>query len=178
MGQTEQVEEKLKLDMDITALKREHKNLVAMIGGIKSEYASTFSIVENNKKLIEEQSAYLSEIQNDISNAKLNWLSERESQMVEITEMKSAAQNILNRKTELNDQEEKIRQIELNTIDVRNETRRLELKVKGDETALEVREKVLLEAHKKLETEKAKLSKDKENFKNKVVAVLKEIETL
>lgn len=172
------IEEKLKIEMDNTTLKREHKNLVALVAGIKSEYASTFSIVESNKKLIEEQSAYLTEIQNDISNAKLNWLSEREAQMSEITDMKSEAQNVLNRKAELNEQEEKIRQIEANDIEVRNETRSLELKLAQDKKDIEVLERDLIENKKKHEIEKAKLLKDKKDFKERVAEVLKEVEKI
>lgn len=173
-----EIEEKLKLEMDITALKREHKNLSVQVNAIKNEYASTFSIVEDNKKLIEEQRSYLSEIQNDISNAKLNWISEKEAQMEEVNDMKNAAQNVLNRKGELNEQEERIRQLEASDIEVRNETRRLELKLEEEKKGIASREKELAEKNKKHEAEKAKLLQDKKGFKEKVTEVLKQIENL
>lgn len=177
MGE-DKIEEKLKIEVDITALKREYKNLIAQLSAIKSEYAGTASIVENNKKLIEEQTSYLTDIQNDISNAKLNWMSEKEEQIKEVNVMKHDAQMILDTRAKLTEQEEKIKKTKEENTAILNEIRQAKLDIKRDEDALAVREReietkdaVLADKYKELET-------NKKDFINKVGEVFETLKNI
>ena len=131
MEQNTSIEEKLKLENDIATLRRELKNILAQTTGAKSEYNSIVGLIDSNKKLLEEQKEYLVNVQNVISQAKLDWMQERNQEMDKLAEKSAEAENIIKRKGELNEQEETIRKLEANDIEVRNETRRLELKVQG-----------------------------------------------
>lgn len=172
------LEEKLKLENEITILRRELKNILSQTTGAKNEYNSIVSLIDNNKKQLEEQKEYLLVVQNDISKAKLDWVQEKNKELKDLEEKNSQANNILKRKAELNKQEEDIRKIEASDIEVRNETRRLELKLEQDKLDLENIKKEITKEKKEIEKEKVKLSKDKIDFKKKVAEVFSEVEKI
>lgn len=178
MEQNTSIEEKLKLENDIATLRRELKNILAQTTGAKSEYNSIVGLIDSNKKLLEEQKEYLVNVQNVISQAKLDWMQERNQEMDKLAEKSAEAENIIKRKGELNEQEETIRKLEANDIEVRNETRRLELKVQEDMTGVKAKERALEIEKDKLEERENKLLKDVQNFKEKVAKVLKEVEKI
>lgn len=177
MGE-DKIEEKLKIEVDITALKREYKNFIAQVSAIKSEYAGTASIVENNKKLIEEQTSYLTDIQNDISNAKLNWMSEKEEQIKEVNVMKHDAQMILDTRAKLTEQQEKIDKTKLENTAILNEIRQAKLDIKRDEDALAVREREIETKDAVLADKYKELEANKQDFKNKVGEVFETIKNI
>lgn len=175
MGQTE---ENIKIESDTFALKRDYKYALENVTAIKKEVAELMSIKDKLVEDIDTKQEELTKVINDISQEKLDWASFRHSELVELENKQSEANNVLKRKAELNEQEETIRQIEAKNTDILNETRRLELKVKGDITSVESKENQLKIDITTFEEEKLKLIKDKENFKKRVEKVLKEVNEL
>lgn len=174
----EQTAEKIKIESDTFALKRDYKYALENLAITKNETAEILTVLEKAKRDLESAQEELTKIKNQISQEKLDWASHRHGELQELEGKKAEAENVIKRKGELNQQEEELRKIELSTVDVRNETRQLELKLKQDSKDLETREKTLLEAHKKVKKEEEKLIKDKQDFKKKVAEVLKEIEKI
>ena len=174
----EQTESKLKLEGEILALKREYKYALENLNRVKVDTAEIISTKERITKEIGERNEDLNKILNEISEHKLTWALEQQGQMDEISIKKAEADKILERKGELDIQEEKIKKIASDNVEVRNETRRLELKIKEDQTALKVKERELEEERGQLEKEKIKIQKGQSDFKKKVSEVLKEVENL
>lgn len=175
MGKTE---EDIKIESDTFALKREYKYALENLNGIKKDTAEIISVKDKVTSELHTAEEELTRVKNDISQEKLDWASFRHSELQEIEQKKSEADNVIKRKGELNEQEETIRQIEQRNIDTLNETRRLELKVQDDKNLLEVKERELEKKIEEYELKESKLQKDKMDFKNKVVNVLKEVELL
>ncbi len=170
--------EDIKLENDTFALRRDYKHALENLSLVKKDTAEIISLKDKITVEYEVKQEELRKVQNDISQEKLDWASHRHEELQKIENMKSDANNVLKRKSELNEQEQNLIKIEQRTTDVRNETRQLELKLQKDKIALEVRERALLSAHKKVKDGEVKLQKDKQDFKNKVVEVLKEIEKI
>lgn len=170
----EQTEQKLIIEGEIVSLKREHKYALDTLGRVKADTAEIIGVKERVTKEIEARQLELTKVLEDISQEKLKWAIDKQGQLDEIANMKSEAQNVLNRKAELNKQEEDIRQIEAKNTDVLNETRRLELKLEGDKTALKVEKKEIQEEKTAIKTEKVELKKEIQSFKEKLVKVLEE----
>lgn len=177
MGE-DKIEEKLKIEVDITALKREYKNLIAQLSAIKSEYVGTASIVENNKKLIEEQNSYLTAIQNDISDAKLNWMSEKEEQIKEVNVMKHDAQMILDTRGKLTEQEESIKKIKEENTAILNETRQVKLDIKREQDAIAVKKREIETKDTELKGKYKELEANKQDFINKVGEVFETLKNI
>ena len=171
-------EENIKIENDTFALKRDYKHALENLTTTKKEVADLINIKEKLVKEIDEKQAELTKVTNDISQEKLDWASFRHTELVDLETKQTEVDKVLKRKSELDDQEEVIEQKILENTDILNETRRLELKVKDDKTAVEAKENQLKEDKKVFEDDKIKLSKDKEEFKNKVVKVLKEVNEL
>lgn len=178
MEQDKIIEEKLKIEGETASLKRELKLIFGQLDSKKQEYHSTSALVEKNKILLEKQNSDLKTVLNDIATSKIEWINEKTQQLNELIKKESEADNVIKRKSELNEQEEKLRQIEQSTIDARNETRQNILTVEGKEATIKAKEREILEREKSIEIEKEKIIKDRLDFKNKVVEVLKKIEKI
>ncbi len=172
----ETTEIKLKLENDINSLKREQKSLVAQVSTLKSEYTTLNDMNEKQKKLKEEQDSYLKDVLNDISNAKIQWMHEKEAEIVEITKKKQEIDSILSRKSELDIQEKKITDIFDANTKILNEKKVLELELKrtitdieAQKKALEIQKLEILNIEKSIENKKQEL-KDK---LNKVISEIK-----
>jgi chromosome segregation ATPase len=176
MGQN--TEEKLKIEGEILNLKRELKYATENLARVKADTQDVINTKERITKEIGERNDDLTRILNEISDQKLAWALERQGQLDEIANKRSEADNILKRKGELNEQEERIRKIEQSEISARNEARQLELKVKDEKDIVNAERRRLEDDIKEFEKEKVKFAKDKENFKEKVIKVIKTVENL
>lgn len=170
--------EQLKIENDIISLKRELKNVTAQTSSLKTEYAAIVTLKQNTEKQVVEQKEYLQTVLNDIAKIKLEWLQERSTEMDALAQKNAAADNILKRKTELNEQEETIRQIGKKNQDILNETRTLEFKLGQDKTALEVRERELDEQTKKNNVYHENKQKEMLDFKANVLKLIKSVEKI
>lgn len=168
-------EEKLKIENETLSLKREYKHALENLTRVKADTNEIIATKERINKQINETNEELNKTLLDISSAKLNWMTEKEKDLQELAKKNSEADNIIKTKEELNIQMEQIRKIELNNIEVLNETRRLELKVEADSNTVKSRERQLIEDRKIFDEEKLKIGNDKEDFKNKVAKILNEI---
>lgn len=174
----EPTEQKINIENEITSLKRELKLVSAQLYNAKQELIDINSLKEKNNCIIEEQEVHLQDVLNEISDLKLKWVQEKSIQEEEIAKQFSDAQNILNRKAELNQQEELIRTIEAKNTESVNELRRLEIKLQNDGLILEAKKRELEEKQKTLEIQKEQNTKDKEEFKGQILKVLKQVEKI
>jgi chromosome segregation ATPase len=174
----EQIASKLNLENEIVALKRELKNVHSQLGSLKSDYAVIAALKTTIEGQIEEQKKYLDTVQDEISNAKLNWMNERSIEMDKLAQKNAEADSVIKRKAELNEQEETLRQIEAKNTDTLNETRRLELKVAADKTAVDWLAKNVEEEKLKIQSEHEKNVQDMADFKSNVLKVIKAVEKL
>ncbi len=174
----EQTTENIKIESDTFALKREYKYAFENFTSIKKEVAEVLTVKEKVSNELFEAEKELTKVRNDISQQKLDWANYRGAELKELEDKKSAAENILKRKSELNEQEESIRKVEETIIEARNETRRNELKIEEEKIALNVKEKEVKEREEKIKIEKEILEKNKLDFKNKVVEVLNKVNEL
>jgi len=171
-------EEKLKKEKEVSDLKREYKIANENLIKIKSETNEIVELKDRVKEEIEVKKEELNKILGEISSEKLMWALERQKDIDDLHNQKSAAQNILNRKAELNEQEEKIRQLEAKEIEARNESRQLELKVQADKDIVNAEFRRLDTLKEEFEEEKSKLLKDRTDYKAQVIKVLKQVDKL
>lgn len=175
---TQSLEQKLKLENDIAILRRDLKNTTSQLVGVKSEYTAIIGLIEKNKTLLDEQKKYLQTVLNDIAGAKIAWAQEQNVEKLKLEEKTSAADNILNRKKELNDQEEDIRQLLQKNEKTLNENRTLEFKLGQDKTANDVVENRAKSREADVARREEKLVKDVQELKERVSAVLQEVEKI
>ncbi len=175
---TQNLEQKLKLENDISIARKELKNTLSHLGLVKSEYNGIVELIDKNKKLLEQQKNYLQTVLNDIATSKIAWSQEQNVEKIKLDEKNSAADNILNRKRELNEQEETIRNLLLKDEKVLNENKQLEFKLSQDNTAIEVEKNKVKNMELDISRREEKLSKDIQDFKEKVGGVLQEVEKI
>lgn len=168
-------EQKLRLENDITNLNRDRKHALESLTRVKVDVTDLLSLKEKITNEIELRHKELNDVLNDISGQKIAWAQERNEELKELENKQSEADNVLKRKKELNEQEEKIRNIESETIKVRNETRELDFKLGQERTALEVKENEIKNWKKMLEQKEQETKKNKDVFKEKIVKILEEI---
>lgn len=172
------IEEKLKLENETLTLKREYKYALENLNRSKTDTAEIITTKERVTNEVNERNKELTKILNQISDEKLQWALEKQREYDEIAQKKSDAENVLKRKAELNDQEERIRVLEASEIDARNEARRLELKNETTKLDFENREKQIKVLQKIVDDDRSKFEKDKENFKEEVIKIIKKVENL
>lgn len=175
---TQTLEQKLKLENDIATFRRELKNTLSQLSIAKSEYNGVVELTDKNKKLLDEQKKYLQTVLNDIASAKIAWAQEQNVERMKLEEKTSAADNVLLRKKELNEQEETIRQLLLKDEKVLNENKQLEFKLSQDKTALEVEMNRIKNLELDMKRQEEKSEKDNTDFKNRVTEVLKQVENI
>lgn len=176
MGQD--LEQKLKIESEVLAIKRELKYATDSLSRVKTDTQDIINTKERVTKEIGERNKELVEVLNDISNAKLTWALERQEQMDSLSQKHKEADEIIKTKSEIAVTLSEIKKVEEKNTDILNETRRLELKVKNDELLLKNREKELENGQKALEKREKTLENDKKEFKNKVLKVLEEAHNL
>lgn len=171
-------EEKLRIESETASLKREYKHASESLARLKSDTSDVMVVRDKVTKELNERNEELLSILNDISSAKLAWVQEKNKQLDELAVKQSEADNVIKRKSELNAQEEKLRQIETETINARNEARQLEFQNAQKTTEFENKEKDLTGKVQNILLMEKKLEKDKEDFKHKVIAVIETIKHL
>lgn len=169
--------EKIMLENDTFALKRDYKRALELLDDTKKETAQVLAILEKANTDYEQKQEDLRKVVNDISQEKLDWAQHRNSELIELENQKSEAQNVLKRKAELNEQEQVIRDLELKNIEILNETRRMELALSDDRKLLEVDQRELEENNKKLKEERLKLEDNKKSLKLELTNFVKEWQT-
>lgn len=173
----EQLEEKLKLEKEITDLRREAKIWGEKVTTIKGEYNGVAAAKDKSEKMLGEFRDELKKVVTDISHEKLDWTIKKDEEQRKIDEKFSEAENVLKRKQELNEQEQKLRDIEQATTDKLNEHRQLELKVQQEVALLEAEKRQFQESKKVLVLADRKLIKDRENIKDQLINLIKECQT-
>lgn len=178
MEQDTQLEENLKMENATTLIKREYKHALENLAHVKEDTNAILSIKDKVIKEVAEKKIELQETLNQIAKEKTDWLIKRHQEQTELEAKQSEAQNVLNRKKELNEQEETIRQETKKNESVLNENRQLEFKMGQEKTALEVEANRNKSRELDMTRREEKLLKDKKEFQEKVVLVLKEAENL
>jgi len=171
-------EQKLKIETETSLLKREYKHALDNLTRVKSDTNDIIALRDKVTIEIHQRNGELNEILLEISNAKLKWMAEKQSQLDELNDKNAQADNIIKRKAELNEQEEELRKIEADDVEIRNETRRLELKVQAEKDSIDTEKRQLEEDEKELNKREEKLSNDIKDFKKKVSDVLIEVQQL
>jgi chromosome segregation ATPase len=171
----EEIETKIKIENDVSQLKREYKNLSTTVSTLKSEHDSLVSIIEKKKSQKDELDVDLNETLNTIANAKVSWSQEKEKEEVEISEKKREVEEILARKAELDTQEQKNLQILEDDKKILNDNRVLMLELKDKETDIESKITILETTKLEIQSERKLLEDEVTDFKNKINRVVKEI---
>lgn len=171
-------EEKLKIENDTFALKRDYKHALERLEIVKTETNEILSIKDKALKDLDEAREEFKNIKNEISQEKLDWTTHRVAELEEIDSKKDKVESILSREESLNTKEIQNKAILDKNTEILNEKKRLELKLKDDMTALEVKEREIDDKKKEIETKIEDLEINKINFKSKVVEVLKQIELI
>lgn len=174
----EQIEEKLNLEKAIADLRREYKSIFSQLDAAKKEYNVIIGLNKDKEKILEDNKIYLKEVLEEISGAKTKWMLEKDEEWKKVTDKMSEAENVLKRKKELNEQEQKLRDIQQKDQDILNETRTLEFKLGQDKTALEVEKRQLEEQRKKHSELVGKEEQKRVNFKYKINGFLEECQKL
>lgn len=174
----DQTEEKLKIENEITALKREYKYALDNLTRVKSDTNDIIAVKDRVTGEIADRQTDLTKIINEISSEKLTWATKRHEELTDLENKQAEVQNILKRKAELSEQEETIRQLEANDIEIRNEMRRLELKLEADKTAIAAQKREVEEAIKKSNDLIEVVQSEQEEFKKRVQKILKEVDKL
>lgn len=169
----ENTELKIKLEIEISNLKKEYKRVNESLLKIKYDFSSILSTKERLIQEIDDGNNKLNIVLNDISNAKLAWISEKENQLLELDRKNKEVDKILSRKSELDLQEENTKILNEDTKKIINENRQLELKIKKDVVNLDVKIRDIEEKEKILENENLKLEKRKKDFGNKLLELVK-----
>lgn len=172
------LEEKIKIESDTFALRRDYKYALENVTRIKAETAEIINVKEKVTKEVSEKQQALTDLLNQLAQEKNDWAQFRHSQLLEIQDKESAAQNILNRKSELNAQEESIRKFTETNTQALNTNLQLELKLKGDQTALEVKQREIDEEWKKVGVERQRINKDLMRIREKLSVSLQDIISL
>lgn len=171
-------EEKLKIEKEITDLKRELKIAISQLNDTKKETNDLINLKERNKTLIDEQNAYLKTVMNDISQLKLEWAQEKNKEIEDLENKNKEVEEILNRKVELDKQEKAIKDLFQKNTDIINENRRLELKLVDDNTALNIKEREIEDKKTVFEDEKKAHAEKIDEIKLKAVEIIKEIKNI
>lgn len=175
--ESEKIEEKLKIESSITELKRQYKITHGQLEDLKSEYQNIADALGKNKALLEESKVNLTKVNNEISDARLEWMKEKDAEWQKVNAKLAEAENIIKRKQELNDQEQKLRDIEQVTTDKLNEQRQLELKNNQEIKLLEAEKRQHEDNKKKVVAYGKKVEKDKEQFKEELSNFIKQWQT-
>lgn len=169
MGQD--IEQKLKIEGEITALKKEHKRYISLIDDLKKESIELLKTKERTEKLIDENKTYLNEVMNDISDAKLKWATQKDSEMELIEKLKMDANKVLERIAEIDEKTEKDNQILDKNTNILNENRRLMLSIEQEKTAFDAEKRVF-------ENDKNDFSQQKTDFENMKVEFKERLKSL
>lgn len=167
-----QVEEKLKIEGEILSLKKEHKHMLSVVDNLKKEVTVLLQAKERSEKAISDNKAYLTEVLNDISDAKLKWVTQKDKEMEEIALMKKEAQKVLDRITEVDTKLSEDKVILQKNTDILNEKRRLELKMKQDKTIFETEKRALEKEKEDFSNDKATFETTKVEFKEKLKSLV------
>lgn len=175
MGQNEQT---IKIEGDILRLNRELKYATESLARVKADTQDVIATKERVTKEINERNDNLTQILNDISDAKLAWALEKQVQLKELEDKRTEVDSVIKRKAELKEQEETIRKVEAEAVKARNEQRALEFKNEQTELDFENREKQIKVLKKEVDDDRKVFEKDKDNFKDSVIKVLEKVKTL
>jgi chromosome segregation ATPase len=170
--------DKLRLENEIIALKREYKKALENLERVKEDTSDILKAKDRTVKDLDEKSEELLKVLNDISSEKLSWVSEKNTKMDELKQKESDAQKILDRASELDLKESKLNIIKEETTKIRNGARQLVFKNERDNVALNVRERGINDKETALIEKEKQFNQDKQDFKEKVKELFNNLETI
>jgi chromosome segregation ATPase len=174
----ENTAEKLKIENDTFALKREYKYALENLAKVKAETVDILNTRDKAFADYEAKQVELTEILNRISDEKLAWSTHRHAELVEIEKQQEEVNKVLNQKDSLLKKEADLVQKEDDITSIRNEARAIEFKNKQKETELENRENALQEKLDEIEVLRNEVEVSKSDFKSKVANLLEQVQTL
>lgn len=174
----EQTELKITLEKDVLELKRQYKYALENLERTKSDTNDVLAVKERVTKEINERNEELTKVLNDISNEKLTWALKKQSEIEEIEQKNLKAEQILKKESDLAIKEIELKKIKEETVDIRNEARRIELANKGEALKFDERDRDIVTAQKQLEADKDSFTTEKQLVKNSVSKLLAKITLL
>lgn len=171
-------EEQIKLEGEIAAKNRELKYKTIEVDGLKRTIAELISIKETNEKLISEQKDELTQTMNTISDARLNWSTEKAEQLADIEEMRKGVKGILDKEVDLIKKEADITAKIEQEVAIRNENSQALLDIETAKVALGFRENTIEEEKSKLSAKNKEVDGKIAAFKEKVIHVMGEVKEL
>lgn len=163
------------IEHETSELYRVYKDVKSKVDVLKDSYVDLAKKVNEVAEVYETEKTKLSEVVSFISSEKLAWASEKADGQ-RIIELKTAElDNALKIKEETDKKLQEIQSLVEKEVEVRNEARQLELKVKADKDLLSSQKRALeIEREALVKYEKEIENKEKE-FKDKIINLVKEL---
>lgn len=170
--ETEKIEKKLKIEGEITSKQREFKRINAEVAILKDEVITLLNTKEKNETIIQQQRDTQKEILNEISEARLRWMQEKNKEQDEIEQARKEISKIIERSKELDAQEERIAKLTEKNTEVLKEKRDVLEKTKLELEAVKAERKQVEKDRKDFEKEIQALEQAKKDFKDSLIALV------
>ncbi len=164
--------DKIKIENDTFALKRDYKYALETLTITKKEVADLIEIKDKLVKDIDDKQEDLKKVLNDISKEQLDWSQHRHTELKELEDKKEDINSILSRSADLDKQEEKIKCTLAENTKILNNNQQLEIKLQRDNISLDVKLREIEDERKILEKEKKDFAIVKQNFKDKLTELV------
>jgi len=171
-------ENEIKLEAETRAMEKENRYWTGVIEAKKKENKALMDMESSIKQRIEEENRVLNDTMNEISIQRLAWLKEKEQEMADIEAKKDAIQAILDKENNLRMREEELEIKKQGEVDILNETKRREMLCEEKITQANSVLKQAEEKHKEVSEIIASGNKKMQEFKDKVISVLKDVNEL
>lgn len=168
----EQTEIKIKLESEIATAQRDLKFTLGRLDSAKSEYNTVLSLKNNLDTQVEEMEKYLTQVTNDISNAKLEWVTLKETEKKELQEREKKAQEILDTENKLDEKLKKIERTKDEVTEIKNENKREKIELDTERKQIENKKAELQEKEESINKQAKLLEESKQKFKDETVSMV------
>lgn len=168
----EQTEIKIKLESDIANAQRDLKFTLSRLDSAKSEYNTVLSLKNNLDAQVEEMEKYLTQVTNDISNAKLEWVTLKETEKKELEEREQKAKEIIDAESKLDEKLKKIEATKEEVTEIKNENKREKLNLDTERKQIENAKQELTSKEQQIERHAKLLEENKQKFKDETASIV------
>lgn len=166
------LENKLKVDAELTAATKDLKDRLADLDIAKQSLVVSEAKIERNNALIIEQNEKLQGVLNEIAAQKVAWLQEKADEEKTLEGKKGAVEAVLARSSALDIQEAEACKILNDAKGIRAEADSIRLSTEQTLTAVEVKQKEVDEAKTAVLTKESEIDRKIERFKEGVAQTI------
>jgi predicted nucleic acid-binding Zn-ribbon protein len=164
------------IEHETNELYKVYKDVKAKTENLKSDYVDLSKKVENIRELYKTEKSKLDTLLKQVSDEKVAWATEKDGEKRKIEEKNTELDNALKVKAETDKKLNEIQVLLQKEVEVREETRRLDLKVKADKTALDAEREKFEQEKKSLEKSVSDHETNKKDFKEKITNLITNFE--